>query len=178
VAHAVHDRTELREAVHAPYERLRDALQRVELAGAYQRAARARREGTPQVELAALEHIELRGGLTPGELGHRLGLTSGGVTALTGRLIDAGYVRRERHPSDGRMRILGVTEAGTECLRAHVEPVLEVADAAFSTLPDADAERLADALELLASLKNADAAATPGPEREYESDGYSRALLM
>ena len=28
-------------------ERLRDALQRVELAGAYQRAARARREGTP-----------------------------------------------------------------------------------------------------------------------------------
>ena len=28
------------------------------------------------------------------------------------------------------------------------------------------------------SLKNADAAATPGPEREYESDGYSRALLM
>ena len=37
--------------------RLRDALQRVELAGAYQRAARARREGTPQVELAALEHL-------------------------------------------------------------------------------------------------------------------------
>jgi hypothetical protein len=53
-----------------------------------------------------------------------------------------------------------------------------VADAALATLPDADAERLADALELLASLKNADAAATPGPEREYESDGYSRALLM
>jgi DNA-binding MarR family transcriptional regulator len=178
VAHAVHDRTEPREAVHAPFERVRDALQRVELAGAYQRAARARREGTPQVELAALEHLELRGGLTPGELGHRLGLTSGGVTALTGRLIDAGYVRRERHPSDGRIRILGVTEAGAEFLRAHVEPVLEVTDAVLATLSDVDAELVADALELLASLKNADAAATPGPEREYESDGYSRALLM
>jgi DNA-binding MarR family transcriptional regulator len=166
------------EPIAQPRERLRDALQRVELAGAYQRAARARREGTPQVELAALEHLVLRGGLTPGELGHRLGLTSGGVTALTGRLIDAGYVRRERHPSDGRMRVLGVTEAGAESLRAHMEPVLDVADAALAGLPDAEAELLAGVLELLASLKDADAAATPGPEREYASDGYSRALLM
>ena len=105
------------EPIAQPHSRLREALQRIELAGTYQRAARARREGTPQVELAALEHLVLRGGLTPGELGHRLGLTSGGVTALTGRLIDAGYVRRERHPSDGRMRVLGATEAGAEFLR-------------------------------------------------------------
>jgi len=166
------------EPIAQPRERLREALQRVELAGAYQRAARARREVTPQVELAALEHLVLRGGLTPGELGHRLGLTSGGVTALSGRLIDAGYVRRERHPNDGRMRLLGVTEAGTEFLQAHIEPVLDVADAALSGLTDADAELLAAALELLASLKDADAAATPGPEREYASDGFSRALLM
>jgi DNA-binding MarR family transcriptional regulator len=166
------------EPITQPRERLRDALQHVELAGAYQRAARARREGTPQVELAALEHLELRGGLTPGELGHRLGLTSGGVTALTGRLIDSGYVRRERHPSDGRMRILGVTEAGGEFLRAHVQPVVEVADAALAGLSDEDTALVADVLDLLASLKDADATATPGPEREYESDGYSRALLM
>ncbi len=72
------------EPIAQPHSRLRQALQRVELAGAYQRAARARRDGTPQVEPAALEHLILRGGLTPGELGHGLGLTSGGVTALTG----------------------------------------------------------------------------------------------
>jgi DNA-binding MarR family transcriptional regulator len=153
-------------------------LQRVELAGAYQRAARARRDGTPQVELAALEHLVLRRGLTPGELGHRLGLTSGGVTALTGRLIDAGYVRRERHPSDGRMRVLGVTDTGAEFLRTHVQPVVEVADGALAGLSDEDTALVADVLDLLASLKDADATATPGPEREYESDGYSRALLM
>jgi DNA-binding MarR family transcriptional regulator len=159
-------------------ERLREALQRVEIAGAYQRAARARREGTPQVELAALEHLAMRGGVTPGELGHRLGLTSGGVTALTGRLIEAGYVRREQHPSDGRMRLLGATEAGAQFLRAHLEPMLDVTDAVLSGLSDADAELVASVLDLLAVLKNADAAATPGPEREFASDGYSRALLM
>jgi hypothetical protein len=53
-----------------------------------------------------------------------------------------------------------------------------VSDAAIATLSDADAALVVDTLELLASLKDADAAATPGPEREYESDGYSRALLM
>jgi DNA-binding MarR family transcriptional regulator len=166
------------EPIAQPRERLREALQRVELAGAYQRAALARREGTPQVELAALEHLVLRGGVTPGELGHRLGLTSGGVTALTGRLIEAGYMRREHHPNDGRMRVLGVTEAGAELLRAHLEPVLDAADAALSGLSDEDAALLADVLDRLASAKDADAAATPGPEREYASDGYSRALLM
>jgi len=166
------------EPIAQPHVRLREALQRVELAGAYQRAARSRREGTPQVELAALEHLVLRGGLTPGELGHRLGLTSGGVTALTSRLIDAGHVRRERHPSDGRMRVLGATEAGAEFLEAHVEPVLDVAEAALSGLSDEDAALVAGVLGLVASAKDADAVATPGPEREYESDGFSRALLM
>jgi DNA-binding MarR family transcriptional regulator len=166
------------EPIAQPHVRLCEALQRVELAGAYQRAARARRDGTPQVELAALEHLVLRGGLTPGELGHRLGLTSGGVTALSGRLIDAGYVQRERHPSDGRMRVLGATQAGAEFLNVHVEPVLDVADAALSGLSEGEAGLLAEALELVAWAKDADAAATPGPEREYESDGFSRALLM
>ena len=166
------------EPIAQPQDRLRHALQRVELAGAHQRAARARRAGTPHVELAALEHLVLTGGLTPGELGHRLGLTSGGVTALAGRLIEAGYVCRDRHPNDGRMRMLGVTEAGAELVRAHVEPVLEVADAALSRLSAEDAELVAGVLELLASLKDADADAVPGPERQYASDGYSRALLM
>ena len=104
-------------------EPITQALQRVELAGAYHRAARARQLGVPQIEITALEHLDAHGALTPGELGHRLGLTSGGVTALTGRMIDAGYVTRERHPGDGRMRMLTVTPAGAERLREHLEPV-------------------------------------------------------
>jgi DNA-binding MarR family transcriptional regulator len=87
-------------------------------------------------------------------------------------------VSREQHPRDGRMRLLAVTDAGAEFLRAHVEPVLDVADEALSRLSDSEAEQLAEVLAQLASLKDADAAATPGPEREYASDGYSRALLM
>jgi DNA-binding MarR family transcriptional regulator len=159
-------------------EPITQALGRVELAGSYHRAARARRIGVPQIELSALEHLDAMGGLTPGELGHRLGLTSGGVTALAGRLIEAGYVTRERHPDDGRMRRLAVTPAGRERLRKHLEPVLEPIDEALSGLSGAEAELVTRVLDELAAHREAAATATPGPERVYPTDGYTRALLM
>lgn len=159
-------------------EPITQALGRLELAGSYHRAAQARHMGVPQIELSALEHLEAVGGLTPGELGHRLGLTSGGVTALTGRLIEAGYVTRERHPDDGRMRLLAVTRAGTERLREHMEPVLEPLDETLGRLSVAEAELVTQVLDELAARREEAAAATPGPERVYPADGYSRALLM
>jgi DNA-binding MarR family transcriptional regulator len=159
-------------------EPITQALGRLELAGSYHRAARARRIGVPQVELSALEHLDAMSGLTPGELGHRLGLTSGGVTALTGRLIEAGYVTRERHPEDGRMRLLAVTPAGRERLREHLEPVLEPVDETLGRLSGSEAELVARVLDERAARRDAAAAATPAPERVYASDGYTRALLM
>jgi MarR family transcriptional regulator, organic hydroperoxide resistance regulator len=159
-------------------EPIAQALERVELAGSYHRAARARRVGVPQVELTALEHLDALGGLTPGALGHRLGLTSGGVTALTGRLIEAGLVTRRRHPEDGRMRVLALTPAGLERLRECMEPVLEPVHKALGELAGEEAELLARVLGRLATRREEAAAATPPPERVYPSDGYSRALLM
>jgi DNA-binding MarR family transcriptional regulator len=158
--------------------RLRELLRRVELAGQYQRAARARQTGEHQVELAALEHLSALGGLTPGELGHRLGLTSGGVTALAGRLIDAGYVARGPHPHDRRMKTLTLTPAGEAQLARQIEPVLAPADRLFAWLSDGEAALLARFLESLATLKEHAAAATPGPEPERAGEPYSPALLM
>jgi hypothetical protein len=137
-------------------EPITQALERCERAGAYHRAARARQLGVPQIEVAALEHLRLPGGLTPGELGHRLGLTSGGVTALTGRLIDAGHVAREPHPA----------------------PVREPVEEAIADLTEAEAAVLVRVLGELAERREQAAVATPGPEPVYQQDGYSRALLM
>jgi DNA-binding MarR family transcriptional regulator len=159
-------------------DRLRELLRRVELAGQYQRAARARQTGEHQVELAALEHLATLGGLTPGELAHRLGLTSGGVTALCGRLIEAGYVERTAHPRDRRMRILTLTPAGEAHLARHLDPVVTPADRLLTWLTDDDAALLARFLDSLAALKEHAAAATPGPEPERSGEPYSPALLM
>jgi DNA-binding MarR family transcriptional regulator len=159
-------------------DELRELLRRVELAGQYQRAARARQTGEHQVELAALEHLSALGGMTPGELGHRLGLTSGGVTALAGRLITAGYVARAAHPDDRRMKVLTATPAGDAHVADQVEPVLAPADRLLAGLPDADAALLARLLESLAAVKEHAAAATPGPEPERSGEPYSPELLM
>ena len=159
-------------------DRLRQLLHRVELAGQYQRAARARQAGVHQVELAALEHLSVTGGLTPGELGHRLGLTSGGVTALAGRLIDAGYVERASHPHDRRMRILTATAEGDAHLAEHIEPVLAPADRVLAWLTEDDSALIERFLDSLAALKDHAAAATPGPEPERSTEPYSPALLM
>lgn len=159
-------------------DRLRRLLRRADLAGQYQRAARARQTGVHQVELAALEHLSVSGGLTPGELGHRLGLTSGGVTALAGRLIDAGHVERAPHPHDRRMRILTTTEAGETHLAALIEPVIAPADRVLAWLTDEDAALVERFLESLVALKDHAAAATPGPEPEHSTEPYSPALLM
>ena len=161
-----------------PQSDLRQLLHRVELAGQHQRAARARQTGVHQVELAALEHLSVTGGLTPGELGHRLGLTSGGVTALTGRLIDAGHAERAPHPEDRRMRILTATPAGEAHLAEQIEPILSPADRVLAWVDDGSAELLARFLDSLAALKEHAAVSTPGPERAPTSEPYSPALLM
>jgi DNA-binding MarR family transcriptional regulator len=159
-------------------DRLRELLRRVELAGQYQRAARARQTGEHQVELAALEHLSALGGLTPGELGHRLGLTSGGVTALAGRLIEAGYVSRAPHESDRRMKVLANTPAGEAHLAQQLAPVVAPADRLLAWLNEDDAALLTRFLDSLAALKEHAAATTPGPEPERAGEPYSPALLM
>jgi DNA-binding MarR family transcriptional regulator len=159
-------------------ERLGRLLHRIELAGQYQRAARARQLGLHQVEVAALEHLVVLGGLTPGELGHRLGLTSGGVTALAGRLIEAGHVARRPHPHDRRMRVLHATAEGEAHLADYAGPLLAPADRALAWLSDEDAATLERFLDLLGPLKERAAAATPGPATEPAAEPYRSALLM
>jgi DNA-binding MarR family transcriptional regulator len=159
-------------------ERIRLLLHRIDLAAHYQRAARSRQLGLQQVEMTALEHLVVLGGLTPGELGHRLGLTSGGVTALAGRLIEAGHVSRSRHPHDRRMRVLTATSSGRRHFAAYVEPFLDPAERVMQWLSEDDEEVLRRFLDLLVPLREHAAAATPGPPAERAAEPYRSAMLM
>lgn len=53
-------------------------------------------------EMAACDHLHLDGPLTPRELGERIRLTSGSVTALVDRLAARGFVERKPNPADRR----------------------------------------------------------------------------
>jgi hypothetical protein len=71
-----------------------------------------------------------------------------------------------------------VAPEGEAHLARHVEPVLAPAERLLAWLSDSDAELLERFLESLGTLKEHDAAATPGPEVERSGEPYSRALLM
>jgi DNA-binding MarR family transcriptional regulator len=84
---------------------IRLLMHRKVLAAYRHRAAVARRLGMSESEVTALAHLA-QGGMTPGELGRRLQLTSGGVTALLHRLERAGHVDRKPHRRDRRSVIV------------------------------------------------------------------------
>jgi DNA-binding MarR family transcriptional regulator len=83
-------------------------------------------------ELMALGYLRDRGPLRAGQLGERLGLTTGSITALIDRLERVGYAHRLRHPTDRRIVLVeltaaGRTEVGTlfQLLASNVETALD-----------------------------------------------------
>src|SRR5918998_4692160 len=87
-------------------------------------AAMARRTGLGLSEMAALEHLQhSRGGLTPTELGRRLSLSSGAITALVDRLERTGHVERRAHPADRRSSVVLPVPGGLGEAGRHLRPV-------------------------------------------------------
>ena len=88
-------------------------------------AAMARRTGLGLSEMAALEHLQQagEGGLTPTQLGRRLSLSSGAVTALVDRMERAGQVERRPNPDDRRSSVVRTLPGGLAGAEEHLLPV-------------------------------------------------------
>ena len=87
-------------------------------------AAMARKTGLGLSEMAALEHLQhSHGGLTPTELGKRLSLSSGAITALVDRLERTGHVERRPNPADRRSSVVLPVPEGLEEAGRHLRPV-------------------------------------------------------
>jgi DNA-binding MarR family transcriptional regulator len=117
---------------------IRRALTRKALAAARHRAAAGRMLGLGDNEVLALQYLGLAGRLTPTALGARLGLTSGGTTALVHRLERAGHVARESHPRDGRSTLLRLTARSETRASEAFAPLVAELDRLAADLPDAD----------------------------------------
>jgi DNA-binding MarR family transcriptional regulator len=89
-------------------------------------AATAKRMGLEASELSALEHLRAAGPLlTLGQLGERLSMSPGAVTALVDRLEKKGYVERTPNPKDRRSALVRETGAGLEESLKHLWPYIE-----------------------------------------------------
>jgi DNA-binding MarR family transcriptional regulator len=71
------------------------------------------RFGLTSSDLECLDLALLSGGATPGDFARATGLTTGAITGVIDRLERAGYVRRERDPTDRRKVIVRARAAMT-----------------------------------------------------------------
>jgi DNA-binding MarR family transcriptional regulator len=97
-------------------------------------AGLCRRVGATRSDYDALEALDALGPMTPGELGNRLSLTSGSVTALVGRLEDLGWARRDAHPDDRRKVIVSLTDEARRLGEEQLVPYFRAVDVATDTL--------------------------------------------
>ena len=81
------------------------------LSASFYRAAAAR-AGMTITDLQVLDLLESDGPSTAGQLADLTGLTTGAITGMLNRLEEAGHVRRERDPSDGRRVIVRLAPGG------------------------------------------------------------------
>jgi DNA-binding MarR family transcriptional regulator len=86
------------------------------------------------------------------ELAARERVTQPGITLLVNRLAERGWVERHSHPEDRRVVMVELTSEGRrvhERLRAEYRALLHED---MATLPDADIQTLARAIEILDQL--------------------------
>jgi DNA-binding MarR family transcriptional regulator len=75
------------------------------LSASYFRAAAAR-SGMTATDMQVIDSLASTGPTTAGQLADLTGLTTGAITGMLNRLEEAGVVRRERDPEDGRRVIV------------------------------------------------------------------------
>jgi DNA-binding MarR family transcriptional regulator len=154
---------------HVPVRALRALLHRHALAADRHRAAVGQRLGLDETEVVALEYLGELGALTPGQLAALLLMTTGGVTALAGRLERAGHVVRGPHPESRRSRLLTPTPSVLAAIR-HEAAVLD------QRLDHLARERSAQEREVIARFLSKVVAVTEGQARRLVEREPERAV--
>ena len=130
-------------------------------------AAVARRLDAGTVEFKAMDHLHAVDELTPGQLGDRLALTSGAVTALIDRLEQHGWVERVPHATD-RRSVMVRRAKGSETPRLYEAFARSMREAAEELSAD-------ECAACLAFLERASEAAIAAADEVKESTGTDRA---
>ncbi len=85
----------------------------------------ARRLAVDPIGLEAMDHLIASGPATPTELARRLEISTAAMTLVLNRLEDAGHVRRDRHPSDGRKLVVTAAQDSADAAYALVLPLID-----------------------------------------------------
>ncbi len=104
--------------------------------------------GMTVTDMQVIDLLDSTGPATAGQLADLTGLTTGAITGMLNRLEEAGFVRRERDPNDGRRVIVRLERGKDETHR--LDPIFTSLGEAWDELASHyDDEQLAFLLEFL-----------------------------
>lgn len=128
-------------------ELLGEIRQCIGLGSSFFRAAAAR-NGITVTDMQVIDILDSAGSATAGQLADLTGLTTGAITGMLNRLEEAGLVRRERDPDDGRKVIVRLMPGKEESHK--IGPIFASIDKAWDGMASHyDDEQLAFLLEFL-----------------------------
>ncbi|WP_033292502.1 MarR family winged helix-turn-helix transcriptional regulator [Amycolatopsis jejuensis] len=120
--------------------------------GALVRAARTV-DTMPAGEAGILGYLDRDGPLTTAELAHRRAVTHQSAAKSVHALLDAGLLRTEPHPDDGRKVLLHVTARGrTRLTRERTQRATSLDSAIHGALTPREQQQLRECVPLLARL--------------------------
>lgn len=104
------------------------------------------RAGLNITDSECLSFLSIKGVLTPKEISHFTGLTTGSTTAMLDRLENAGFIRRKPNPDDRRGVLIEIDEKWTQTATPLVMGVQKDNAELIASYSEAELELIADFL--------------------------------
>ncbi|KOS59745.1 MarR family transcriptional regulator [Lysinibacillus agricola] len=109
--------------------------------------------GFSKSHILILDFLSQEGPKRPSAIADRLKVTTGGVTVLTSKLINAGFIEKTQHATDRRASQLKITTDGEDILEESRQQVSEIINNMFGMLSAEEVQTLRD---IFSKLLNTD----------------------
>jgi DNA-binding MarR family transcriptional regulator len=112
--------------------------------------------GLTMPQYAVLAEIDQKGELSASDLAREIGMTAQTVNVLVQGLETSGLLRRDPHPTHGRILLASLTPAGRRALKHGVEVALGVQDQLLSSVPASERPKLLRQLKAIEETSSRD----------------------